>query len=467
MLPDGGGGAFAVWEDDTNGVVLLQHLDSLGNTLLLSSGVRVAAGSPYQAGPVAISDSAGGVIVAWIDGRAGLCDYGFKGNCDIYAQRFDASGNALWQVDGIPVVTAPGNQGISGISVAADGQGGAFLSWEDARSCCAIYAHHIDLNGQPLWPTDGVEVSPPPTIVIGAISRPPIIIGDGSGGALVSWWNIQVVPLVQAQTVSVQKLDGSGQLLWGAAGVTVGLHLLDPDDSGEIGLLTMISDSSGGVIVGGVDNQPTTPTPARAVVQRVNSNGQNVWGSSGVQLTQTTTVSVYPILLPDGSGGAFVAWQDCDQIGSPNCDIFVQRVNSSGHLLWGSNGVPVVTAPSIQVAHQLAADGQGGVYVTWNDCRSFPYPTNVNDCYVGMDLYGQRLNAFGQTLWKKDGFPISEAANNQGVPYTTVFLYPSYSVSSDGQGGLLLGWPDGRNNFCFSDDPVNSRCELRAQHVKP
>jgi hypothetical protein len=83
-----------------------------------------------------------------------------------------------------------------------------------------------------------------------------------------------------------------------------------------------------------------------------------------------------------------------------------------------------------------------------------------------MDLYGQRLNNLGQVLWEKNGFPISAAGNNQGVPYTTIFLYPGYSVASDGQNGLLLAWPDGRNNYCFSSS-LDSRCELRAQRIKP
>ena len=467
IVADGSGGAFVVWEDDVNGVVRVQHLDSSGKATFASGGIRVAAGSPYQTGPVAISDAAGGMIVAWVDGRAGACGYFFKGSCDIYAQRFDSSGNSVWALDGIAVVNAPENQGISGISIAADTHGGAFVAWEDARSCCTIYAHHIDENGQFLWPINGVQVSPSPSVVTGAISRPPIILSDGSGGALVSWWNIQVIPLVQPPTVNVQKLDANGALQWGTDGIRVALHLLDPDDSGQIGLLTMVSDGSGGVIIGGVDNQPPGSQPAaRAVVQRINSSGQNMWGPRGVALTQSTRVNVYPILLSDGTGGAFVAWQECDQVGSPNCDIFAQRVNSPGQLVWGSSGIAVVAAAGIQAAHQLTTDGRGGVYVTWVDCRAFPYPAGVNDCYFGMDLYGQRLNNLGQVLWEKNGFPISAAGNNQGVPYTTIFLYPGYSVALDGQNGLLLAWPDGRNNYCFSSS-LDSRCELRAQRIKP
>ena len=52
--------------------------------------------------PVAVSDGAGGIIVAWQDFRSGAYD--------IYAQRISHAGVALWGEDGVAVCTAAGVQ---------------------------------------------------------------------------------------------------------------------------------------------------------------------------------------------------------------------------------------------------------------------------------------------------------------------------------------------------------------------
>ena len=63
-------------------------------------------------------------------------------------------------------------------------------------------------------------------------------------------------------------------------------------------------------------------------------------------------------------------------------------------------------------------------------------------------------------------FRLVRRAGNQGIPYTTEYIPTSYALASDGQGGFLLAWPDGRHNFCFSAN-LASQCELFAQRVKP
>ena len=69
-----------------------------------------------------MSDGAGGAIVGWHDARAGAPD--------VYAQRLDDSGAALWGVDGVAVSTAPDTQRT--VAMAGDGAGGAVLAWADA-----------------------------------------------------------------------------------------------------------------------------------------------------------------------------------------------------------------------------------------------------------------------------------------------------------------------------------------------
>ena len=56
----------------------------------------------------------------------------------------------------------------------------------------------------------------------------------------------------------------------------------------------------------------------------------------------------------DGAGGAIVAWHD-RRTGS-NADIYAQRVDASGTVLWTTNGVALSTAPSVPFS-SLSAPG--------------------------------------------------------------------------------------------------------------
>jgi len=462
LLADGTGGAFVVWEADVEGQVLVQRIDFNGHRVW-SAEVNPAPNSPYMSVAAAALDGAGGIIVAWLDGRAGLCDLTFKGSCDIYAQRIDSTGKALWQLDGVPVVTATENQGTSGIALVSDGTGGAILGWEDARACCTIFAQRIDSTGTPVWAIDGVQVSPDPTVVLGGIGAPPQIVPDGIGGAIVSWWNIQVFPDEQPQTISLQKLNAAGSPMWASTGVTASLQVMSPNPSSERRYYQMVSDGAGGVIIAGNQNIDNATTTERHVVaQRINTSGTSIWASGGVRVSNATGPQAYPVLVSN-NGGAIAAWRNCTDITFMNCDIAAQKLDGTGQLLWGPQGIPIVSAPNTQASLSMLADGSGGAFILWNDCRNF---SDANACYLNMDIYGQRLNANGQTLWQPDGFPISATNGNQGVPYSIEMITPSYAVAADGQGGFILSWPDGRHNFCF-DPNLSSSCELFAQRVKP
>jgi hypothetical protein len=336
IAPDGNGGAIFAWEDATYAVVRTQHVDVNGNRLWQPTGIVPSDVNTYQASPQAVSDGSGGVIVTWVDGRAGFCDEGFQAECDIYAQRIDSNGNLLWSSSGVPIVTAPHNQGSSGIAMVSDDAGGAIVAWEDARSvCCTIDAQRIAGSGQVLWVVDGIQVSPSPTIVIGTIGVPQMI-GDGSGGAIVAWWNIQSANPNQVQTVSTQRLDPNGTMMWAAGGVSVS-GLIGGSANGNMTGYALTSDGTGGVIFAGgfIDGTAT----GIATTQRINGIGQVVWAANAVQISSVPAHVLNPVVVADGSGGATVSWNDCDMQGI-DCSILAQHVDPLGRLTWGGMVFP-------------------------------------------------------------------------------------------------------------------------------
>ncbi|MEO5988972.1 MAG: hypothetical protein ABIU54_06015 [Candidatus Eisenbacteria bacterium] len=147
MIPDGAGGATVTWQDfrtNTNYNIFAQKVNSTGATQWVANGVEVCFVAGDQLAPTIVSDGGTGAIITWYDGRI------FSSGDDIYAQRIDVNGISQWTPNGLPLCTAAGDQQFP--TIAIDGAGGAFVSWQDRRngSNNDIYVHHLNQGGQVL-----------------------------------------------------------------------------------------------------------------------------------------------------------------------------------------------------------------------------------------------------------------------------------------------------------------------------
>ena len=146
------------------------------------------------------------------------------------------------------------------------------------------------------------------------------------------------------------------------------------------------------------------------------------WIQDGTPVSTTTNNQTSPGIIPDGLGGVIVTWED--HRSGTNSDVYAQRVNATGDVLWVTDGLPISTAPNDQRAPTIATDGQGGAIITWHDYQGG----------MSFDIYAQRVDAFGNILWTSNGVPVSTAVENQ--------LFPT--VISDGQSGAIISWEDYR-----------------------
>lgn len=96
---------------------------------------------------------------------------------------------------------------------------------------------------------------------------------------------------------------------------------------------------------------------------------------------------------------------------------------------WPNNparNLAVCTATQYQAEVVACSDGAGGMIVAWSDRRSGT-----------ADIYAQRVSATGAPLWAVDGVPVCNAPLDQSAP----------AITSDGAGGAVLAWQDGRSGF--------------------
>jgi hypothetical protein len=254
------------------------------------------------------------MLISWTDFRPG-------GQSDIYMQRVQANGTLApgWPANGLAVCALPSSQQTA--SMAADGAGGAIVTWQDARSgTLDVYAQHVRSNGtlDPAWPIDGLLVAGGPGDQMLARTR-----SDGGTGVITVW------------------RDTRDQL-------TTGLDLY----------------AQHVLAAGSVD--PSWPSSGLAVCTVV-GNQQN------------------QDLVPDGTGGAIVCWED---LRNGVEDVYSQHLLASGSVdpVWPVNGRAISTALGPQSAPRALADGSGGAILAWPDTRV----SSVNS-----DIYAQRVQANG------------------------------------------------------------------------
>ncbi|TAL58029.1 MAG: T9SS type A sorting domain-containing protein [Bacteroidetes bacterium] len=231
----------------------------------------------------------------------------------------------------------------------------------------------------------------------------PRIVSDGSGGAIIAWNDQRPGPNYD---IYVQRIDASGVVIWTADGVAVCTNAADNFD------LELISDGSGGAIIAWRDfRNVNTDIYAR----KIDATGAVQWTADGVAISTNVSNQSNVQLVSDGSGGAIIAWLD-DRNG--NYDIYAQRIDNLGAVLWAADGVAICTdATTDQSAPQIVSDGSGGAIIVWGDFRG------------GVaKIYAQKINA-GVVQWAADGLAVSTAG---------VELNPQ--PVSDGSGGAIIVW---------------------------
>ena len=148
----------------------------------------------------------------------------------------------------------------------------------------------------------------------------------------------------------------------------------------------------------------------------------------------------YPSLALDRKGGFFVAWTDARNSATGN-DIYIQRFDSLGNTYFTDNGIPVCIADGNQQYPWAVTTTDSCVIVFWHDER--PNYTN------SVDLYAQKLDPDGNSLWDLNGVPVSQY--NDPTPGAL----SEYSVLPDDNGGAYVSWT--RSYYGYG--------QLRAQRI--
>jgi hypothetical protein len=417
--PDGAGGLYAFWQNDLPLGVYGIHITSTGDP----AGGWPAEGRSIPVGSSSLMtapDHAGGFYMVWDDA-----------NSHLIAQRLDSEGSPMWSASGVEVCPAGGHEGGQ---ILVDDGGALVVAWLDTRNSppptgpyekyhpiLDVYAQKLDPFGQLQWDSAGVAVCTDSSDQ--SMLR---IVGDDHGGSFLIWTDSRGwLDADHLRMKCMQHFDESGRPLLARDGVGVG------DIRGGI----MASDGEGGVLIASYDGRNGPGDDS--YVQRVDASGTRLWGVGGVPLSTAIYDQRVWTLVPDGAGGAVVAWHDLRN--GHDWDIYAQRITALGEVApgWPAGGLAVSTSSGDQVGPAAVPDGTGGCIVAWFDLRSPDH---------GYDVYAQRILGNGRIAagWTDGGIALCTAMGNQVDPSPII----------DGKGGAIVAWGDYR-----------AYADIYAQHI--
>jgi hypothetical protein len=224
-----------------------------------------------------------------------------------------------------------------------------------------------------------------------------------------------------------QRINSNGDAVWAPGGQPVtnvlSIHLNE----------RIQSDGQGGVYIACQDFR--NGLDYDVYVQHLGPNGEYLWGT-GVLACNANGTQTNPKIDPDNTGGVIVSWTDMRN--GVDYDVYAQRIDANGNLLWGSAGAPVAVAPGNQSAIDLLSNAVvDGVILTWKDMRNG----------ADYDIYADKLSWDGISQWQFNGMPVCNNSGDQINP----------NITGDGIGGATIVW----------QDQTLGDFDVRAQRIHP
>ncbi len=417
------GSVVYVWSDTKRGDrdLWAQRVDADGNNVWGDDPVLVDGKSDRQEDPVIIATSDGGMIIAWVEFNLQPL-YG-----DIFAQKLNADGELLWQEGGVPLCTADDVQ-IS-LNIVKDLNGGAYIIWIDSRNAGAndIYGSHVNADGEDLWGENGMPVANEDGEQLSHT-----FWEDGQGGAVLAY-----VSDLNEANLKARHILSDGTMDWI-------IDLCDEVNDQTSVKMCQTGDDTYGFAWCDLRNEESVDIYA----QSVDIDGNILWDND-VAVYSGAGAQENPRVTSAGTDGSFfITWEDKRTDGY-YADLYVQKVDANGNVLWDSDGVLLCDAEYHQLNPRLRADQDGGCYVVWDDGR--------NGGHNFEDIYMQHVNSSGEITLAANGQVVCDAALEQFSPLINSAgdnTFICWGDRRDGSIGMYYQVMDSDGDFILADNGV-------------
>ena len=344
----------------------------------------------------------GSCFVSWFDNR--------NSGYDVYMQRLDATGNAMWQTDGILIADRSYSSTMD-FDLAVDGDGNA------------IVVYRMSVSGG-----DGIVVTSVDTA--GAIRWHQTVQGGGTFVAspvVCTVDNSIVVGWITDDDSKFQKLNSAGNAQW-----LMPTQISDP--AGGYFYVADIHPSIDGSVILSAVQYLSFSGNKRLKAQRILNSGLVGWDEQvAVMSNNSLQFGAYPEFVSDGNGGGFFTWYGVNPL-----QAFAAHILSDGTHGYGSE---VQVASSLGNTQRVSPIGvaDGNEFVIFFR----PLDNSQNNDGIG----AQRLSDDGSRMWGNAGVSLkptssapqygsfAAAKTDQGV---TLFFTESSSWGNDVTNGVSL-----------------------------
>ena len=397
-ITDGAGGVFVAWVDyrfDEQGDIFFQHLDNNGSIGLDAGGVALAQVAGKQISINMCTDSLGGVFVTWQDKRGGVHD-------DIYGTHISADYTVIAPGSGVPIVDATGDQNSKTIEYAGNNE--AFIAWADFRegSNADVYAQRLDIsmnylfqaNGLPVASTEQQELKPRATFVNATTSFIAWKEGDENSKVL------------------YQFVDDNGLVFDNAKPISSNTSLQTAP---------RVKRSTAGEVFVNWKDLRNDPINGDQYFQKVDVNGDTQWGD-GVRMDFVDDIDFSARFSAGVQGDLNIVWERGT---FPNVDIYFQNIGAAGEYSL-DDAVAISAEPNYQFAPILVGNALDGLFCIFGDKGT-----------GSIDLKVQKVGTSFNPVWEGSGITAMEGLDGD-IKYTD-----AYRISDE---DIYFIWEDNRSS---------------------
>ncbi len=459
ICSDGADGAIVVWEDERADYfsIYAQHLNANGYATWTRNGVKIAQSEADQRYPIVASDGNGGAYVVWQDDR----NSNSKG-IDLYGQHIQSNGSLAYSSAGIAVASANGNQDHA--AICSDGNGNAFVAWEDSRNATASSQPDIYLNKMTFG---GVSFGSGGMVVDASANRQvaPAICPDGTGGCYVAWEDEGHTP----SAIFARRISSNGGMLWGqpppSPGVLIYEAQASPSDPQPNASNVAVSLDSNQLLLSWEVANSTSPADGQDLfAQRMScsttSNTTKEYSPpisvTGAWLNDQITPQIFSddSLWSNGSAslrGVLVPFLDQEPGSTDDYDVAMVRVLGDGSSTRPPSGDGfffLEQQPHAQNGYKAvkitdADPARNGILAVWNDARYYGLGFGKDTT-----IFAQRIDRNGHNYFPAGGNtklaePLCSGPDSNGWITKQVALAPRTD------GGIAV-WTDFRKG---NNDP--------------
>ena len=268
--------------------------------------------------------------------------------------------------------------------ICSDSAGGCYITYR-AGEPTELFLRRFDKYGYQPW---GYKKQ-----ILGELTEQwqAEIIEDGEGGVIVSYEDMKDnLPYSFTARVRVQRVDSSGNFLWGSTGVNVSL------DSADQGLQQLVTDGDGGCVITWVN------VPFTYHINRIDKYGNRLWGDNGIMLG-TSAYNSHPRIIRATDGNYYVETGE-----------YIYRIRDNGE---------IVRRDSVTLGYIVPAP-DGGMILSGR-------------VWTGMipKLVAQRKDTLGNNLWQEPYVEIADSLDintRLTIQYNNGYYYYSWAGKKNG-----------------------------------